>query len=122
MSVDSRKFTAVGLLCWAVPLTLNFVTGFEASARVEFSPIFTLFFALAPGLGFSWWMQRDNRLPELRGVLDVGYAVLLAWYLFVPYYLLRTRGVRALLIIGGFVGAYFCATFAGLFAGFLLVG
>ena len=122
MSVNSRKFTAVGLLCWAVPLTLNFVAGFIAAASQETSAAFNLLVMFAPGLFFYWWLQRDNQMTELRGVVDIGYAVLLVWVLLMPYYLLKTRGIKALLFIGGFITAYFLAVIAGVAVGVLLVG
>ena len=121
MSDNSRKFTAVGLLCWAVPLTLNFVVGFIAAASQETSAAFNLLVIFAPGLFFYWWLQRDNQMTELRGVVDLGYAVLLVWGLLMPYYLLKTRGLKALLTISGFIAAYFIAALAGVAAGVLLV-
>lgn len=116
-----HKFAAAGLLCWAVPLTLNFVAGFVAAASQETSALFNLLVMFAPGLFFYWWLQRDNKLAELRGVVDIGYAVLLVWVLLIPYYLLKTRGPKALLTIGGFIAAYILAVIAGVAAGVLLV-
>ncbi len=121
MTETPQKFTAVGLLCWAVPLTLNFAAGLMSAVGADTSLALNLLGYIATGWAFGIWLKRDNRMSELRGVMDLGYLLYVAWALFLPYYLLKTRGVKASFIIVGFVVAYICAAFAGLLVGTLLV-
>jgi hypothetical protein len=122
MTDKTSRFNAVALLCWVIPLTLNFAAGLLATQGQELSAGLQFIGFLVTGWAFGWWLRRDNRLLSLHGVQDVGYAACVAWMFLLPYYLLKTRGVKALLTIGVFVTVYFAALGAGIVAGLLWVG
>ena len=61
-------------------------------------------------LGFlwlvGWWLRRDSRLRSIISIYDLGLFLYILWPFIMPYYLLKTRGTRGLLVIFGFVVAY----------------
>ena len=54
----------------------------------------------------GWWLRQDSRLRSVTSVYDLGMFLYVLWPLIMPYYLLKTRGTRGLLVILGFVVAY----------------
>ncbi len=56
-------------------------------------PITTI--ALAPVVSVVLWVQNDARHHGLSTVHDFGLLVYLLWPVLVPWYVLKTRGVRA---------------------------
>ena len=54
------------------------------------------------------WVVADSKdHPQVVRPFDYGYLVLMIWPLYLPYYLLRTRGAAGLLSLAGFVGVLF---------------
>jgi len=72
----------------------------------EPSPAFTLI----NGLGFfwivGWWLLRDSHKRGIALVYDIGMFLYIAWPFIMPYYLLKSRGAKGLLVILGFVGVF----------------
>lgn len=54
----------------------------------------------------GWWLRRDSRLRSVISIYDLGMFLYILWPFIMPYYLLKTRGARGLLVILGFVVAY----------------
>jgi len=57
----------------------------------------------------AYWLQKDSKRSEAWRVRDFGFFMFLMWPLIAPYYLLKTRGARGLVLIVGFVGSYVVA-------------
>jgi hypothetical protein len=55
----------------------------------------------------GWWLRQDLAKHKVGWPLDLGMFLQIAWPAVVPYYLFRTRGVRAFIIIAIFVAMYF---------------
>ena len=51
-----------------------------------------------------WWLQRDSSRTGVSWPLDLGMFLYAAWFLILPYHIIRTRGVRGVLDICIFVG------------------
>jgi len=68
------------------------------------------FITFLSALGFvwliGWWLRRDSRLRNLTSVYDLGMFLYILWPCIMPYYLLKTRGARGVLVVLGFVVAY----------------
>ncbi len=58
----------------------------------------------------GWWLRDDSKQYNFTWAYDLGFFLYLAGVFIIPYYLLKTRGIRGLLnlfaIIGIFVGTY----------------
>jgi hypothetical protein len=77
----------------------------------------TLFvFSLAFYWALSWWFINDSRkqgAPWADKYMDMGMYLYVAWIFIIPYYLFRTRGWKAIYIIGLSLGIYFGAYVMG---------
>ena len=67
--------------------------------------IWQLFFVVLLAL----WIDADSRaFPKIYRPYEYGYLVFLYWIPYLPFYLWRTRGVAAgMLMLAGFVGLWF---------------
>ena len=46
----------------------------------------------------AYWLNVDSRERQMPRVWDMGFFLLLAWPVIVPYYLVKTRGLKRTLI------------------------
>lgn len=81
-------------------------------ARVP-GPTFTFIYAV----GFLWiltaWLLTDSRKRGITLVYEIGLFLYIAWPVFMPYYVIKTRRAKGLLVIGGFLAAYIGAWLLG---------
>jgi len=88
---------------FAYSIITNVATGVYEAAEV--GPNLTL--SLVGPIGFYWalaiWLQRDLHARGLSWVLDTGFFLYIGWLLLMPYYLIKTRGARGILIILAFI-------------------
>jgi hypothetical protein len=61
----------------------------------------------------GWWLRQDLVKHKVGWPLDLGMFLQIGWPAVVPYYLFRTRGVRAFIPIGIFVTMYFAPLVIG---------
>ena len=61
----------------------------------------------------GWWLCSDSRRRNVAWVYDMGFFLLIAWPIVMPYYLLKTRGAKGSLIILAFIAVYFGAAIFG---------
>ena len=52
----------------------------------------------------GYWINKDNQRYKIEWVFDMGFFLYLAWPLIVLFYLFKTRGVKGLRIVFGFIG------------------
>ena len=62
------------------------------AAQAEPSPLVALFFSFGPLLAVILWLQKDARRTGVGSVLDLGYFLLAAWPIVIPWYAFKTRG------------------------------
>ena len=75
-----------------------------AATQVEPSPIVGLFLSSGPLLAVILWLQKDAGRTGVGGVLDLGYFLLLAWPVIIPWYAFKTRGRAGWLLLLGLLG------------------
>lgn len=64
-----------------------------------------------------WWFEAEIRRAKSRWPMDTGILLYAAWFVFLPVYLIKTRGVSGLIGIAGFV----VSAIAGWLAAALLI-
>jgi hypothetical protein len=89
------------------------VRGAYLGRNAEPPPAFTLLYALGLLWAVGWWLRRDSVKRGIGWVFDMGLFLYIAWPFVMPYYLLKTRGAKGLLVILAFIGAYVGALIAG---------
>src|SRR5436190_22444026 len=112
-NVFSRLLSPAPLLYIFVFLT-QFAYGVYLGAQLEFPPGPTFIFLIGMLWVVGWWLRTDSRRRGVLAVYDLGFFLYLAWPLIMPYYLVRTRGARGLLIMLGFVAVYIGAAIIGI--------
>jgi hypothetical protein len=86
------------------------------TARIGNSNSFNFGYTLAFYWALGWWFINDSRkhgAPWFNKYMDMGMYLYIAWIFIVPYYLFRTRGWKAIYIIGLLFGIYFGAYIIG---------
>lgn len=109
----SRTLSPTVLLYSFVVIT-QFAYGIYAGQQIEAPAGYTLLHWAAQLWIVGWWLRTDSRKRGVVWVYDLGLFLCIAWPLVMPYYLVKTRGARGLLVILGFIGAYIGAAILGI--------
>ena len=115
----SKISLPTALLCIFMVAT-QIIGGFYIARGIELPPAYVLLNALGFIWITGWWLQRDSRAHGVKWVLDMGLFLYLTWPFSMLYYLFKTRGSRAFLIILAFLGIYAGASALGSFVYLLL--
>lgn len=115
----SRVSSPAGLLYLFLIVT-QVVTGFYLARGAGPPPAFSFLYPLCFLWAVGWWLREDSRARGVGWVFDMGLFLYIAWPFFMPYYLLKTRGAKGLLVMLAFAGAYVGAFVAGVTFGILL--
>jgi hypothetical protein len=83
-----------------------FYLGYYTST--EFEKVWSYVFPLL----LAFWVEEDSRgrSEVYRPTFDMGFFMCLAWIIYLPFYLLRTRGPRGWLWIAGLLSLAFLGT------------
>jgi hypothetical protein len=81
-------------------------TGIYTVSKHEPPLLFQLTYTYGLLWVIGWWLVRDSGKRGVGLVFDMGLFLYIAWPLVMPYYLLKTRGAKGLLVILGFLGVY----------------
>ena len=73
-------------------LFASLIAAAYAAAQVAPSPVIALFVSGGPLLAVILWLQKDARRTGVGSVQDLGYFLLLAWPVVIPWYAFKTRG------------------------------
>jgi hypothetical protein len=112
-TVLSRIFSPAPLLYSFVVMT-QFVYGVYLGAQREFPKGMTLIYSFGLLWVIGWWLRTDSRRRGVLSVYDLGFFLYLAWPLIMPYYLVKTRGAKGLLVMLGFAATYIGAALLGI--------
>lgn len=112
-TVLSRILSPAWLLYLTVFIT-QFAHGLYLGAYLEQPAGFVLLDWVLFLWVIGWWVRTDSRKRGAELTYDTGFFLVIAWPIFMPYYLLKTRGARGLLIILAFIGAYLGAGILGI--------
>jgi hypothetical protein len=87
--------------------------GFYSAGRIELPDGFTVFYPLGFLWIIGWWLRDDSRKQGVGWIYDMGLFLYIAWPFIMPYYLLKTRGLRGLLVTLAFVAVCVGAVILG---------
>lgn len=91
---------AFSLLCWGQQATY-------AHYGIEGSGLSQLLWRWGTALLLVWWVQADARETKYRPCYEYSAFMFFGWPLLLPYYLLRTRGIRGVFLMGFFFMLFF---------------
>jgi hypothetical protein len=122
MTISSlSRIISPTVLLYAFLVITNIGFGFHSPKGHEPPPVLSAIDSLGFLWIIGWWLRRDSRKRGIAWVYDMGLFLYYAWPFIMPYYLLKTRGRKGLLVILGFVGVYFGAGIVGVIFRWLLV-
>ncbi len=107
------QITPPTALLYLFVVVTQIFSGIYIAREAEFPPGYILLLRLGFLWIIGWWLQSDNRRHNIKWVYDMGLFLYIAWPLIIPYYLFKTRGLKALLTILIFVGIYAGANIIG---------
>jgi hypothetical protein len=113
MAIPLSRIASPTVLLYAVVLVSQFADGFYLARQIDPPAIFTIVSWLGLLWLMGWWLRADSRKRSVSSVYDVGLFLYVAWPIVMPYYLVKTRGAKGLLIILGFICASFGAAILG---------
>src|SRR5262245_52147239 len=119
-TVLSRVLSPAPLIFLFVVIT-QLGYGVYIGAQLPFPEGITLIYFIGMLWAIGWWLRTDSRGRGVLSVYDLGFFLYLAWPIVMPYYLVKTRGAKGLLIILGFVVAYVGAALLGVVLSVVLV-
>lgn len=105
-SVTLLRWTVVVAVAVAMYQAAVFYLGYETSAA--FNKVWSFVFPFL----LAFWVEEDSKTrPEVdRPSFDIGLFVYLVWIFYLPFYLLRTRGAKGWIWIGGLLTLAFLGT------------
>ncbi len=120
MSNLFSSVTIPGVVFFIVAALTSFSDGFYPGLGVDQPGSLMILNRISLIWALGWWMLSDSRLRRFSLIYDIGFFLLLVWPLLVSYYLFKTRGVKAFIVIGVFVLVYFGAFVVGVISGVFL--
>jgi|SRR6266566_4532692 len=114
MTIALSRILSPAPLLYSFVVITQFVLGVYLGAQLEPPGAFTLLHWIVLLWVIGWWLLADSRKRGIASVYDMGFFLYIAWPLVMPYYLVKTRGAKGLLIILAFVGVYIGAAIVGI--------
>lgn len=113
MSKTPSRIASPTALLYVFVVITQLASGVYLAGELEPPELFTLLYALGFLWAVGWWLRSDSRGRGVGWPLDTGLFLYIAWPVILPYYLLKTRGLKGLLVILLFAGVYVGALLAG---------
>jgi hypothetical protein len=110
----SRQIFSPTTLLYAFVLVSQFGFGLYLGRLMEAPPAFIFLHWVGQLWIIGWWLRADSRKRRVAWIYDVGLFLLIAWPIVMTCHLVKTRGAKGLLVILGFITAYFGAAIAGI--------
>src|SRR5262245_59220485 len=114
MAIALSRILSPTPLLYSFIVISQFADGAYIGAQFPFPEGIRLIYLVGMLWAFGWWLRTDSRRRGVLSVYDLGLFLYLAWPIVMPYYLVKTRRAKGLLMILGFVTAYFGATLLGI--------
>jgi hypothetical protein len=113
-TVLSQRILSPTVLLYSFVVITQFGYGLYLGRQMEAPLAYTLLHWAAQLWIIGWWLRSDSRKRNFSWVYDLGFFLCVAWPVIMPYYLVKTRGAKGLLVILGFVAAYIGPVIAGI--------
>ena len=122
MAIVLSRVLSPTVLLYSFVLITQFAYGLYLGQQIEAPGLYMLLHRVAQVWILGWWLRRDSGKRGVGWVYDMGLFLWIMWPLLMPYYLIKTRRAKGLLVILGFIGAYVGATVAGITLSVMVAG
>jgi hypothetical protein len=79
----------------------SLATALYVTADVEPAPILAWWLLAGPPLMTILWLCQDAQRRRVGAVTDLGFFLMLFWPIVIPWYVLKSRGWRGVLLLAG---------------------
>jgi len=101
------------VLVYLFLLVRGLAAGAYSARHAEPSGAFVLVFYVGFLILTGYWFEMDSRKRGVNWVWDLGFLLYLTWPLAIPFYLFKTRGAKAFLILLSLIGTFLTGHFLG---------
>ncbi len=118
-----KLFSKPTFLAVAIYISVAFgqiATGVYQSSHTDPPPPFDFVYRFGLPCLMTWWLLQDSRKRGITWFLDLGLFIYVAWVVILPYHLIKTRRLRAMLPIFAFVAVFVVASLLGLIISWLI--
>ena len=114
LEVRSTSLAVSKMLVVASLFQAQVIPGLYAGLGRRAPEAWPLLSSLCIGVSIIAWFRHYSRAHQISWVVDMGWFLLGAWVVIVPYYVLKREGTRGLARIGLFCLTYFAAWASGM--------
>ena len=107
------KLVSPTVLLYIYVIIMQIARGVYLTGKIESAPAYEVIDFVGLFWILGWWLLTDSRKRGIAWVYDMGFFLSIAWVFVMPYYLLKTRGAKGLLLILAFICVYFGAILVG---------
>lgn len=108
-----RNISSPSVWLYLFLIVTQAAAGIYLARKTEPPPGFTFLYPLGLLWVVGWWLRVDSRARGVAWVFDMGMFLYIAGPFFMPYYLLKTRGAKGLLVMLAVAVVYVGALIAG---------
>ena len=108
-----RKLASPTVWLYLFLVATQTAAGFYMALEMAPPPGFTFLYPLGLLWVVGWWLRVDSRKRGVAWVFDMGLFLYIAGPFFMPYYLLKTRGAKGLLVMLAVAVVYVGSLMAG---------
>jgi hypothetical protein len=105
--------TFPGVLTFILGAVFGFTNGLYTGLQRETPGVLEVVQLVLLFWSIGWWIQKDSRKRGIRWPTDLGLFLWIAWPIVLFYHLFRTRRLKALLLIAGYLAIFLVAAIAG---------
>lgn len=106
MITRKRWFATTTTVLFFFIFFTQFVATMYAAWQLETPAAFEALYAVAFLWLVWWWLVTDCRATGVTWPMDLGMFLYMGWIFILPYYLFKTRGLKAVIGIASFVGIF----------------
>ena len=119
--MQSKLHDSLPTLVFAIFIfTANTASGLHYGLSMPQAGALDLIYPVGIFWGLGWWLLNDSQKYGWKWHLDWGILLYVIGWLLVPFYLFKTRGRKAFLVILLFAGLYVGSHMFGLVSGALV--
>jgi hypothetical protein len=122
--VIAEQKTSSIMLVLLIVLMIVYHVGRIADLAVGLEPLPTVEFLYQFGFlcGVVWFLQAEARGSSVTRFYCPGVTIGIGWFFFLPYYLIKSRGVRGLIPLFALIGTYVALQFLAIVVYVMLGG
>lgn len=104
MSKRTKRLAPTTKVLFLFVFLTQFLATMYAAWQLETPATFEILYAIAFLWLVWWWLVTDCKTTRVTWPIDLGMFLGIGWFLILPYYLFKTRGVKAMIGIASFIG------------------